>query len=97
MSSKKNSAASTGVRERQKKLGPAPFASFEDMSDDLSSPESKGYQPMPEISEEQYRMEREASNRYANSSSTTSAAQTPTTPRIDVEQDRKSTRLNSSH
>ena len=86
MSSKKTATTAVVVRERQKKLGPAPFASFEDMSDDLSSPESKGYQPMPEISEEQYRIERQTANRYANSSSTTSAAQTPTTPRIDVEQ-----------
>lgn len=67
---------------RQKKLGPAPFASFEDLSgEDLSSPESKGYRPMPEICEEY-------SSRHGHndaSASSTSTAQTPTTPRIDVE------------
>jgi len=68
------------TKSRQKKLGPAPFASF-DMSEDLSSPESKGYKPMPEISEDYHQM---GNNNDASSS--TSTAQTPTTPRIDVEQ-----------
>lgn len=67
---------------RQKKLGPAPFASFEDSFDDLSSPESKGYQPMPEICEERYQ-QTDSNN---DVSASTSTAQTPTTPRIDVEQ-----------
>lgn len=67
---------------RQKKLGPAPFASFEDLSEDLSSPESKGYQPMPEICEEHHH--HHGDNNDASTS--TSTAQTPTTPRIDVEQ-----------
>ena len=64
--------------ERQKKLGPAPFASIEDLADpDLSSPESKGYTKMPEICEE---------HQVSEASASTSTAQTPTTPRIDVEQ-----------
>lgn len=67
---------------RQKKLGPAPFASFEDSFDDLSSPESKGYQPMPEICEERYQQ----TDNINDVSASTSTAQTPTTPRIDVEQ-----------
>lgn len=67
---------------RQKKLGPAPFASFEDSFDDLSSPESKGYQPMPEIFEERYQQ----TDNNNDVSASTSTAQTPTTPRIDVEQ-----------
>ncbi|KAK4003333.1 hypothetical protein OUZ56_005101 [Daphnia magna] len=67
---------------RQKKLGPAPFASFEDSFDDLSSPESKGYQPMPEICEERYQQ----TDNNNDVSASTSTAQTPTTPRIDVEQ-----------
>ena len=67
---------------RQKKLGPAPFASFEDLSEDLSSPESKGYQPMPEICEER----NQQTDNNNDASASTSTAQTPTTPRIDVEQ-----------
>ena len=65
--------------QRQMKLGPAPFASF-DHSEDLSSPESKGYQPMPEIYEDG------RTNYYHEPSVSSSSAQTPTTPRIDVEQ-----------
>ena len=61
------------------KLGPAPFASF-DHSEDLSSPESKGYEPMPEIFEDG------RTNFYRDASAPDSSAQTPTTPRIDVEQ-----------
>lgn len=72
---------------RQKKLGPAPFASFEDLSEDLSSPESKGYQPMPEICEEHLQQHRTTYGGDNNdASASTSTAQTPTTPRIDVEQ-----------
>lgn len=61
------------------KLGPAPFASF-DHSEDLSSPESKGYEPMPEIYEDG------RTSHYREPSVSDSSAQTPTTPRIDVEQ-----------
>lgn len=71
---------STGKYQKQQRLGPAPFASF-DQSEDLSSPESKGYEPMPEIYEgSQTPLDQETF------SASTSTAQTPTTPRIDVEQ-----------
>ena len=64
---------------RQTKLGPAPFASF-DHSEDLSSPESKGYAPMPEIFEDGH------PHFYRDAYASNSSVQTPTTPRIDVEQ-----------
>ena len=67
----------TKKRQKQQRLGPAPFASF-DQSEDLSSPESKGYEPMPDIYEDNQTPQ--------TFSASTSTAQTPTTPRIDVEQ-----------
>ena len=81
-------AKQKGTVERQKKLGPAPFASFEDLSPEgLSSPEDQGYEPLPNLPDivEEDKEGRGGENNDGTSAST-STAQTPTTPRIDVEQ-----------
>ncbi|XP_067011804.2 uncharacterized protein [Anabrus simplex] len=73
---------------RQRRLGPAPFASFEDLSDDLDSPEEKppANKPLPGIRED-VRMAADGtlmSPGSAASSSVVTALQTPSTPRIDI-------------
>ena len=78
-----SSAPACGLR--QKKLGPAPFASFEDLSPESpSSPEEQGYHQLADLADivEEGRPPAAATEASTGSTST---VQTPTTPRIDVE------------
>ncbi|KDR08901.1 hypothetical protein L798_00555, partial [Zootermopsis nevadensis] len=61
----------------QRRMGPAPFASFEDLSDDLESPEEKLplSRPLPGIREDMTLM---------SPGSAGGGLQTPSTPRIDI-------------
>ncbi|XP_063229308.1 uncharacterized protein LOC134534737 [Bacillus rossius redtenbacheri] len=77
----------------QRRLGPAPFASFEDLSDDLESPEEKSVapQPLPGIKED-VRMAADGTLMSPESTASgslvggggTGSLQTPSTPRIDI-------------
>ncbi|XP_069681425.1 uncharacterized protein [Periplaneta americana] len=62
---------------KQRRMGPAPFASFEDLSDDLESPEEKQplARPLPGIREDVTLM---------SPGSAGGGLQTPSTPRIDI-------------
>lgn len=62
---------------KQRRMGPAPFASFEDLSDDLDSPEEKQSlaRPLPGIREDVTLM---------SPGSAGGGLQTPSTPRIDI-------------
>jgi hypothetical protein len=86
----KKSAPSRSFPSRQRKLGPAPFASFEDLSDDMESPL---VEVMPPHVEEEAHSSSYSQHQpvTATSSSTgggysqpTSGLQTPSTPRIDI-------------
>ncbi|PNF15288.1 hypothetical protein B7P43_G01028 [Cryptotermes secundus] len=62
---------------KQRRMGPAPFASFEDLSDDVESPEEKQPQarPLPGIREDVT---------LISPGSAGGGLQTPSTPRIDI-------------
>nr|CAD7463506.1 unnamed protein product [Timema tahoe] len=91
--------------DKQRRLGPAPFASFEDLSDDLESPEEKPAlpTPLPDIQED-VRMAADGTLMSPESTASSSVVcggtgslQTPSTPRIDISRASSSSHQDSNN
>nr|CAD7261345.1 unnamed protein product [Timema shepardi] len=91
--------------DKQRRLGPAPFASFEDLSDDLESPEEKPAlpTPLPGIQED-VRMAADGTLMSPESTASSSVVcggtgslQTPSTPRIDISRASSSSHQDSNN